>query len=126
MSAPANTPWTVIGKAQRLGLGTHANKGHRFGRAPQGKPAQRRKVPKTVLATLEAVFAAPDPPVARQPGIPPVTIEELRFPIRQCRWIDDDSTADALYCGAKVKRGTSWCPEHHARVWRSRNREAAA
>jgi hypothetical protein len=37
-----------------------------------------------------------------------------------CRWINGDPLADHTFCGKPVKEGTSWCPEHHARVYINR------
>lgn len=35
-----------------------------------------------------------------------------------CKWISGDPLlADHSFCGKPVKPGTSWCPEHHKRVY---------
>lgn len=48
-----------------------------------------------------------------------IGIEDLRRGvITQCRWIHGEAGADARYCGRPVKPGTSWCPEHHSRVFK--------
>lgn len=38
-------------------------------------------------------------------------------PARYCRWIEGEPTRWAEWCGKKVKRGSSYCPEHHARCY---------
>lgn len=39
-----------------------------------------------------------------------------------CRWIDGDPLAEHSFCGKPVKEGSSWCPEHHKRVFPGRTR----
>lgn len=38
----------------------------------------------------------------------------------RCRWIHGEPSADAEFCGKPTKDGSSWCPEHHARVYPDR------
>lgn len=39
--------------------------------------------------------------------------------LRMCQWIDKEvgPFEDSDKCGAPVKPGSAFCPEHHARVW---------
>lgn len=48
-------------------------------------------------------------------------------PFRTCQWIEGEPTREAAMCNKRSVRGTSWCAEHHARVFRdaSANRLAA-
>lgn len=40
-------------------------------------------------------------------------------PQSRCRWIvRRERFAAFVICGRKVKEGSSYCPEHHALVWR--------
>ena len=38
----------------------------------------------------------------------------------RCRWVHGEPSANALFCGKPTKAGSSWCPEHHARVYSGR------
>lgn len=126
---------SVIGKAQRLGLGVHASCYKRdadAARPAHKRRAQRRKPSLATIPASVAGSAAPEPSVAVIEPLPRelqadtrVMIDGLRFPIVQCRWIDGEPAAGALYCGAKTKIGTSYCPEHEARCWSSYKRRAA-
>ena len=153
MSAPANTPWTdervktlrrmwadghtakaiaqhfrcisrnaVIGKLGRLGLLGSDDRRTPQPHAPR-KPVQRRKVPKTVIATLEAVFAAPEPPVARHE--PSTTLANIRS--NQCHWpIGEPKGRDTEYCGAPKPLGASYCAYHRRLAYQPRKRREAA
>lgn len=37
---------------------------------------------------------------------------------RACRYIAEGSGAQALFCGGQVQDGSSYCPHHHARLYR--------
>lgn len=132
----------VIGRANRIGasLGAvRARPGKRrpppqpskpTRRAPE-KPAQRQK-PSLAPVSLSPAPAAPEPPVAAVEPLPSepqadnrVTIADLRMPISQCRWIDGEPTHDAVYCGAPVKPGSSWCSEHREHCYVPYRRSAA-
>jgi hypothetical protein len=81
----------VIGRANRLGLQDKA-------RSPI-KPgiAKQQRVRLAVATRIAAEGIAP----------------------RSCRWIEsnDRPYPDDPFCGAPVQPGTSWCPEHHERVF---------
>lgn len=82
------------------------------------------------LGARKAAPAAPEPAVGPQEAIEPVfgpvTMDALRFPISQCRWIDGETHGTAtVYCGAKTNPGSSYCPEHRERCWAPYRRSAA-
>lgn len=116
----------VIGKANRLGLPEHANVRNgsliaRQQRKREKRAVQRRKPKVAPVVALKSATPVPAAPVACvEPEAPAVdhrvTIERLRMPISQCRWIDGEPTADALYCGAPTGPGISWCKRHNAQL----------
>lgn len=119
----------VIGKARRLGLRQHANARNqslvaKLQRKREKKPAQRRKPsPKPAVARKPVTPAQPAPEPSGAfvgPGLP---VQYLGH--NHCRFIEGEPTADALYCGAPVKPGASYCTEHHARCWSPYRRRAA-
>lgn len=46
-------------------------------------------------------------------------------PHRSCQWIAGDPRTDATKCGAPVRLGSSYCPEHYERSIDRRTMEGA-
>src|SRR5690606_34908809 len=83
--------------------------------------AQRKRATDSLNGWLSTTGAAPklSPSRAKEAALP-AEAPRLRLEAlgpHDCRWIDGDPKGDHSYCGAPVKPGTSWCPDHHARVW---------
>lgn len=58
-------------------------------------------------------------PKLAEPAAPP---EPKRTPLvelrrKDCRYVVAGEGRDAVYCGARAKEGSSWCPFHHDRVF---------
>lgn len=113
----------VIGKANRLKLPSRAAGGRTGVRkrrrilpdhlvvkpVPRTSP-RKRKPPKPLptLRSAEPIYAGP-----------PVHL--LDTGRSRCKWIIDRAGSPSVYCcGAPVKGGSSWCVEHHARVFVTR------
>ena len=107
----------IIGKAHRLGLdqrsspikgvtGTGKNytreKLRRERKAARAKALQTTTAPKDRLSALGHIRALP--PLSRNPG-------------SQCQFIEGEAR-NREFCGARTVEGTSWCPDHHAIVFR--------
>lgn len=104
----------VIGKAHRLGLAAHADRGNPSGTNQHArahrKPTERRKRSQAPRVPAKVVSTAHNPFIG-----PGVTIQHLdRY---HCRHIAGDPTWDAVYCGAPVKPGVVYCDHHHAQCW---------
>lgn len=111
----------VIGKAHRLGLPEHINAGNLSGIKERRKATQPRKPRLASVGPRKLVSAAEGAPVAFVgPGLP-ISLLGLSH----CRHIDGEPTHDALYCGAPVESGSSYCPHHHYRCWAPYKRKAA-
>lgn len=86
----------VVGRANRLGLQDAARSPikHGGGGLNKGKTGKRQRVDAQPLGNV-----GPSP--------------------RACRFIESDERPypDDPFCGAAVKPGSSWCPEHHERVF---------
>ena len=55
-----------------------------------------------------------------------ITWPPLGPPHKRCQWIDGEPTADdRCKCSRRVKTGSSYCPAHHKRAWRSHVRKQA-
>jgi hypothetical protein len=51
-------------------------------------------------------------------GLRPPLCDLALAPFRTCQWIEGEPTRTAAMCGAPSVHGTSWCADHHARVFR--------
>jgi hypothetical protein len=85
-----------------------------------------RKGPRLVAATLPALAAAPRQAAHPNPrGLPRVT--RLNYQHRTCQFIAGKPAGAATrFCAAVVLRGSSYCPDHHARCWSISERRVAA
>ncbi|SLN77272.1 hypothetical protein [Oceanibacterium hippocampi] len=57
--------------------------------------------------------------LGRGVSVPPRRLAAGRpAPAATCQFIAGDPRHDPTRCGAPVKPGSSWCPDHHARCHR--------
>jgi GcrA cell cycle regulator len=119
----------VIGKANRLGLCEPRKRKEK----PDAASANvQRLVPRTEAKPAPATRAerAPRLPLGQDemgPRSPPVavplpdvshaTLRLVDLTVGQCRWVCNDPRDGALFCGARVIPGKSWCRAHHAIVY---------
>jgi hypothetical protein len=113
---------SVIGKARRLGL-IGLRRPEQCGKPRQPKESLPRiprddKPPKPKWALLRSAHVLPI-------QMNPTTLLDLQA--GQCRFflgdINDEATADAMFCGAKAMDGSSYCEHHHARIWQPYKRK---
>lgn len=90
----------VTGKAHRLGLDRRSN--------PIKNPRRLPRKPSGVSVTKTTPDNAK--PAREHPG--PVALR----PAKECRWTDS-TKAPWIFCGEECQAGSSYCPEHHARVY---------
>lgn len=77
------------------------------------KEAEEEHVPEP--RTNQGPFApVADAPLTNLKGGRLVALVDIRKD--QCRWIDHEPVGDCM-CGLTVRPGSSYCPDHHARVW---------
>lgn len=112
----------VLGKANRLGLGRLVNgntlraardgaRRARAGKKEQANPAKQGRSRTAKTDPFSEVPSGND--VTRIVGI-------MEIERHDCHWIEGDPKGSYTFCGKPVKQGTSWCPEHYARVFPGR------
>lgn len=109
---------TVLGKAWRLGLKPHETEEQRKAKAQARLARQRER--RAAHAGTRTIKFHPKRTVPMLQNIKceealNITIHELER--HHCRWITNDDTSAALYCGATVVDGYSWCPFHLQKIW---------
>ena len=104
----------VIAKLYRLGIW---NPGDRVD--ARRVPRSRKRLPPKVVEQI----LKPKPPAKPKGGKPAaVAPDPLKIPVLdirdgQCRWsVEELADRTHLFCGHKVKPGSSWCEFHHARA----------
>ena len=103
----------IVGKCHRMGLAPKQSVRRRIVRRASAVPQLR--------ALHTAMQAAPEPlPVLDEPGAGSggggVSLLDLEN--HMCRWPIGPLMAKAeLWCGTQKRPGSSFCPEHHARVF---------
>lgn len=113
----------VIGKLNRLKMPTRAktaakasaavSKEKRDGRKDQPKAAAIRH-----RAEMERIKPVRVLPVPKGLPEPHKRMKLVDVGAMDCKWCTGDPlTADHSFCGKPVKPGSSWCPEHYARVF---------
>lgn len=133
---------SVLGKVHRLKLDTRANTvkvaavnpsggngsaGKHRGLVDAARKARNGNAGQPKAAAIQhrltMAEAKPPSPMPVPKGLPDMA-DRLRLSdigAHQCKWCEGDPlTADHSFCGAPVKGGTSWCPDHHARVFLQR------
>lgn len=114
----------VIGKVHRLALPSRPSpiKAPRY--PALRKPKRERRRPEQKAAKPKVTEPAPivveEAPVIATPR--PVLCELPPSPMSSqigtgCRWVEGDPKASWLYCNAIPVNESSWCAEHHARVF---------
>lgn len=96
------TRCSIIGKAHRLGLASHAN-------------TKTSKLPPLPQKPKIAVVKTPSPPALEKPlpVLPPETIGNDR----QCKHIEGHPSEKGwVMCGNPVKDDKAYCPYHHSKV----------
>jgi len=112
----------VIGKANRLGLRRLVN-GNTLRAARDG--ARRARAEKKVQANpvkQGRSRTTKTDPFSEVPSGNDVTriIGIMEIERHDCHWIEGDPKGSYTFCSRPVKQGTSWCPEHYARVFPGR------
>lgn len=118
----------VIGKAHRMKLPGRDGESLRLTSRRKARNEARgrrqaavnnqtaRQSPK--VAPWPAKRLAPLPMPQEGPKSPSaVTLDALDANREMCRWVYQEGGA-TLFCGCKTVPGTSWCPSHHAKVFR--------
>ena len=104
----------VIGRAHRKGyaLATRSQKHKKIvgqRKTTQDNAAQNRTTVKPAVKSIVNIFRSTTP------------IEGLRITdlgLRDCRWTESEGhPADYIFCGKEKKPGSSYCAEHHRRVY---------
>ncbi|WP_375791213.1 GcrA family cell cycle regulator [Bradyrhizobium sp. vgs-9] len=104
--AMRRTRSAVSGKISRLKL-----------KRPEGRSPMRKVSTKQPPKAEASVVLAPKParklaPIEAVNGKPVPFLQAKRF---HCRAVLDERGEDglAMFCGAKMRPGSSWCPKHH-------------
>jgi GcrA cell cycle regulator len=100
----------VIGKVHRLGLP------HRAVRHCRPPNNHKQRGPYRPRRSFGA--SPPAPNTAPSESFEPVIFEPVTLLDAgrgQCRWMQGN---DRMCCGRQIQRGSSYCPSHHADVWK--------
>lgn len=130
MAAAGETASFIAGQftnATRMSvIGLCARKKLKLMGKPPKPPTPPKAAPKPKKPKVEAV--APLPTVARPSRLPRETVETddvvppgalsiMQLKANSCRYIHGDPRSEHGYCGKRVKTDSSYCSEHHARVY---------
>lgn len=109
----------VVGRVHRLALPPRPHVG-----PPRRVPAKPLRAPRRTLPR-DVARVAPVPP---EEASGEAAVEWAPRPARaivslgrgECQFIAGEPRgADTVFCAAQVRAGSSYCPGHHARCWRS-------
>lgn len=127
----------VIGKVTRMKLGKRMFPGKARQKAPRTVKAETGTLKAYVAVSnphgnkdrprQDAVLHRAEAATIKPPRILPVATDLPEMSARrrlidlradECRFCDGDPlTAYHSFCGLPVREGSSWCPDHHARVF---------